>query len=125
MSLGDAWGQESESYQGALDIARVTGQAFEQAAPGVLQTAEANKFPGESTLDAIGRLLPQLALAANQRELLKIQLERAQRGQPPLDASNYGLGVNVGLSPDTQKMLLIGAAGLAAVLLLPRLLGRR
>lgn len=48
-----------------------------------------------------------------QRELLKIQNQRAAQGLPPLDVSQYTPGVNVGIASDTQRtlMLVAGAAG--------------
>lgn len=48
-----------------------------------------------------------------QRELLKIQNQRAAQGLPPLDVSQYTPGVNVGIASDTQRTLLLvaGAAG--------------
>ena len=112
MNLGDTWGNDP------------TLQAIDAAAPGVVAQAQ-QAFPGEDILTAIAKMAPQLLLANNQRQLLNIQLQRAQNGQTPLDASQFGLGVNVGLSPDTSKMLMIGGAALLAVFLLPRLMGRR
>lgn len=63
-----------------------------------------------------------------QQKLLKIQLERARAGQPPLDVGAYvdpNQGVNVGLNPGTQKTLLWLGGGIVGAWLLSRLLGRR
>lgn len=92
--------------------------AVETAAPGIMDKAAAMAREGESIIDALARAASTLALADSQRRLLNIQLERARRGQPPLDSSQYGLGVNVGLSP--QTILLIGGVLIAALLLLRR-----
>lgn len=78
------------------------------------------KLPGEDYIAAALRVAQSYVMADSQRRLLNVQLERAQQGLPPLDSGQYGLGVSVGLSPDVQKMLLIGAAALAAVFLLKR-----
>lgn len=57
-----------------------------------------------------------------QRELLKIQNERARQGLPPLDVSQYTPGVSVGVESSTQNTLLllvgiiVGGAVLAKVL---------
>ena len=59
-----------------------------------------------------------------QKDLVKLQLERARQGLAPIDTSQYAPGVNVGLSSDTQsamtKWLLIGGAVLIAVMFLRR-----
>lgn len=65
-----------------------------------------------------------------QQQLWNVQLQRAQAGLAPLNINptQYGLPgptVGVGLSADTQKFLLYAGIGLAAVLLLPKLLGSR
>jgi hypothetical protein len=54
-----------------------------------------------------------IVLADSQRKLLNVQMQRAQQGLPPLDSGQYGLGVSMGLSPDTQKLLLYGVGALA------------
>lgn len=92
-----------------------TPQLFDQIAPGITTAAAQVAVPGEDWITSIMRVLPQLAMADHQRRLLNIQLERAQNNQPPLDMSNFGLGVNVGLSPQTQQLVLI--AVVAAVVL--------
>ena len=52
---------------------------------------------------------PQVVTGLSQLQLLSIQAQRAAKGLPPLNSQQYGLGVNVGLSSQTQ-MLLIGGA---------------
>jgi hypothetical protein len=52
---------------------------------------------------------------------MQLNLERARQGLPPVDPTQYsGLGVQVGLAPQTQNLILIGLIGLGAVLLLSR-----
>lgn len=58
-----------------------------------------------------------------QRELNKINLTRAQQGQPPLDSTQYQTGVNVGLGSSTQNTLITIAAVGGGVFLLSKLLG--
>ena len=57
-------------------------------------------------------------MADYQRRLLNLQLERARQGQPPLDVSQYGVGVNI-QAPQLNTVILLGV-GLLAVLLLRR-----
>lgn len=64
-----------------------------------------------------------------QKDILNMQLDRAQHGLAPLDIDPQTMGlpgaqVSVGLSSSTQKMLMYGAMGLAVLLFLPKLLKR-
>lgn len=49
-----------------------------------------------------------------QKQLNEINLQRAQQGLPPIDASQYQAGVNVGVSNSTQNTVLIVVGVLAA-----------
>lgn len=65
-----------------------------------------------------------------QKKVMDLQLQRARAGLPPADINmeQYGLtgpSVSVGLSSTTRTMLLYGGVGLAAVYLLPKLIGKR
>lgn len=59
-----------------------------------------------------------------QKDLLKLQLERARAGLPPLDSSQYAPTINAGLAPATQgavtQWILIAGAILVGVMLLKR-----
>ncbi len=63
-----------------------------------------------------------------QKKVVDAQIARAQAGLPPLDIdmSRYGIGpqATVGISGDTQKLLLWIAAGAGAIYLIPKLLKR-
>ncbi len=67
--------------------------------------------------ETAAKVASTLVMANYQREMLNAQLDRAKAGLPPLNASQYGLGVNVGLSPDTQKLLLYGALAIGGIAL--------
>lgn len=61
-----------------------------------------------------------------QRDLLRVNSERAAQGLAPIDVSQYsGAGVNVGLASGTQNTVLIVAGVLAGTVLLSSLLKRR
>lgn len=61
-----------------------------------------------------------------QGQLNKINLQRANLGQPAIEAQDYQAGVQVGVSRSTQNTVLIVAAGIiGAVLLSSRGGGRR
>jgi hypothetical protein len=90
--------------------------ALETVAPGINGLMVDTAMPGESWETVLQRLLPMLAATYQQRQILNIQLERAKAGLPPIDAQQFGAGVNVGIAPELQKMLLISGAALLAVL---------
>lgn len=105
-------------YAGGLQLAYEN--ALAQQDPGLAQAVKQSALPGEDWISAAFRVAQSAVLAESQRRLLNVQIERAKQGMQPLDASQYGLGVNVGLSPQTLKMVGIGAAALVVVLLLAR-----
>lgn len=70
------------------------------------------RVPGEDYIDTALRVAQSYILADSQRKLLNVQLARAEQGLPPLDSSQYGLGVSLGLSADTQKWIMYGAGAL-------------
>ena len=92
--------------------------ALESVAPSITQKIAQQGGNGESWTDTLQRVLPLLATTYQQKEILNIQLERAKQGLPPLPNSQFGLGVNVGLSDDVKNYLLIGGIALAAVFLM-------
>ena len=109
-------------YSYALLTDPNSAAALDSVSPGLSTQIASQASPGESLLQAALRLAPTLVMANSQRQLLDVQLQRAQQGLPPLDASQYGVGVSVGLSPDVQKYLLIGGVALlAAIFILPRI----
>jgi len=117
--LGDAGTQAAFSY-GELTPEYVS--AVEQIAPGITQSANLVAWPGESFVDSLSRVVTTLTMADAQRQLLKVQLQRASQGLPPLNSSQYGLGanVNVGVSPEVQTLLKWGGAALLAALIVPK-----
>jgi hypothetical protein len=64
-----------------------------------------------------------------QSDLNELNLERARRGQPPLNVSQYAAQsapqVRAGLTPDTQSLLIYGGAALAGVWLLSSFIRKR
>lgn len=96
------------------------GAALEEIAPGINQ-AIADSTEGESWMDTLKRIIPSLTMTAQQYQLMQLNIERAKQGLPPIDISAYsGVGVNVGLSPDTQKLIIYGGLALLAVFALKR-----
>lgn len=63
----------------------------------------------------------------SQQKILDLQLSRAKAGLAPLDIdpATFGIAgpqVTLGISSDTKKLLMMGGAVFAAVILLPKLL---
>jgi len=93
--------------------------ALEEAAPGVTTAVAQAQKPNESWPDTLVRILPNLAMGAQQIELMIINAERARKGQPPLDARAYsGAYVNVGLDPNTQRLVTYAGLGILALFVL-------
>jgi len=98
---------------------------FQNDDPALANVIATQQAPNESYFDSMLRVANSLILADSQRRLLAVQLERAKNGQPPLNSSQYGLGVSVGLSPDIQKMLMFGGAALLGLYFFSNSRGRR
>lgn len=75
----------------------------------------------QSFVDTVTKAAAAILPMVQQQKMLKIQLQRAAAGQPPLDVGAYtdpNQGLQVGLNQGTQKTLLyIGGGVLAAILL--------
>lgn len=59
-------------------------------------------------------------------QLNQINVERAKLGLPAIDTSAYtGVGVRVGLAPQTQQLLIYGGLALLAVMVFQSVMKRR
>lgn len=124
-----AWDEDAQEYipavstpsQSTAEIPLEYKLVFDQAAPGLTEKiAEAQK-PGESWTDTYGRIASSLLMTIQQYKLINYNTERAKKGLPPVDIASYsGVGVNIGLSPSTQQLLLFGGLAVAALVLLTR-----
>ena len=65
-------------------------------------------------------LAKQGITAFNSFELQQINFARARKGLAPLNPGAYSPQVGVNLAPDTMKMIMYGALGLGAIMLLKR-----
>jgi hypothetical protein len=91
--------------------------SINQTAPGLLDQADKISVPGEDWISSVSRALQTVAMADYQRRIVNVQLERAKQGLPPLDSSNFGLGVSVGISP---QIMLLGVGAIVALFMLAR-----
>jgi hypothetical protein len=100
----------------SLEVPTAYAMSLEDIAPTITQRVDAAQLPGESWIDTLQRLLPTIATTYQQSQLLKVQMDRAKAGLPPLDVTQYAAGVQVGLSPETKKLLVITALGLGGLI---------
>jgi len=93
--------------------------ALEGAAPGVTPLIGEAQNPNENWTVTLTRILPQLTLGVQQLQLMQINIDRARKGLPPLDARAYsGAYVNVGLDPNTQRLVTYAGLGILALFVL-------
>ncbi len=115
-TLGDRWGAEtSPSGQ-----AGAWANAIESIVPGASSAAVSATGPGDNYIDKLLQVATAYITTDAQRRLLNVQIERARAGMPPLDMSQYGVGVNVGLSPETLKLIGLGLGAFALVYFVSR-----
>jgi hypothetical protein len=106
-----------------MDI--TTAEAINTIAPNATEVIAQNQTPGEPWYQTAERILTGLIMTNQQNELMKLNIERARQGLPPIDINRYsGVGVNVGLSQGTQNLVLYLALGAGALMLLNSLMKR-
>ena len=100
--------------------------ALESIAPTITQKIATQQHRDEPWWDTWSRIASSVVMANQQRQLMQINVDRAKRGEPPLDIAQYsGVGVNVGLSPQTQALVTYGGIALLAFLVFNTLARRR
>jgi hypothetical protein len=121
------WDEESQSYVPATStpdaatfaIPAAYKMALEDAAPGVTTAIAQAQTPNENWTETLTRILPNLTMGVQQLQLMQINVDRAKKGLPPVDAQAYsGAYVNVGLDPNTQKLVTYAGLGILALFVL-------
>lgn len=118
---------ESEMDAGNIPVGMSREQylAVESFAPNASVIISQNQTQGESWIDTAEKILTSLVMTNQQRQLMQLNIERAKQGLPPIDINRYsGVGVNVGLSQGTEKLVLYLALGAGAFLLINSLMKR-
>lgn len=118
--LGETFDPSSDGVAIALNPDAVWESALESVAPGTTAIVQQQAAPGENWYDTLARSLPILAATYQQKQILDVQVDRARKGLPPLNASQFAAGVQIGLTPDIQKLLVYGAIGIGAAIFLAR-----
>lgn len=87
-------------------------------APSTLAAMDTSNPTNVSWLDSLISALPAVSTFITSQQLAQINIERARKGMPALNPAQYAPQVGVGLNPQTRQMLMWGALGLGAFLLL-------
>jgi hypothetical protein len=96
-------------------------EKLESVAPGISQIVADQNKPGEPWYSTLERALTGLSATYYQTQILQTNIERAKIGLPPLTGTDLpATTVAVGLSRDTQNLIMIVGAGLLVGLLLMR-----
>lgn len=100
-----------------MDVAQAN--AIASFAPDANKIIAENQSPGEPWYETAQKLMTALVMNDQQRQLMKLNIERAKRGERPIDINAYsGYGVNVGLSQGTERLVTYALLGVGAFLLL-------
>lgn len=110
----------------ASDLTPTWATALETIAPTISQKINSQQQADEPWWETWSRIATAVVMTAQQRDLMRINVERAKQGLPPLDVASYtGVGVNVGLSQQTQQLVTYGGLALLAFLVFNTLARRR
>lgn len=90
--LGSTFDPEQNSIE-TPDIAPddAYSDALELIAPNVTENIAQQQSGGETWMDTLQRMLPQLSASDPQLLALQAQLRQAQQGLPPLDPSSFAI----------------------------------
>ena len=82
--------------------------------------------PSQTGVTSWPDLISKGLTALQTYQLNQINVERAKMGLPPIDTSAYtGVGVRVGLAPQTQQLIIYGGLALLAVMVFQGFMKRR
>ncbi len=88
-------------------------------------TAEPATGWGQDVLDFFKQAVPAYYQNRAQSDLIKLNISRAERGLPPIDASGVAPQVNVGMSAGMTKLAYVAVGGLVLVGLLSVIKSRK
>lgn len=109
-------------------------QQVESEAPELLEglgaeaAAGVQNAGGSSWADMFLKIAAPALQIYQQRKVMQMQLKRAEQGLPPLPTEQLApppMAAKIGLDNSTMKMIGFGAVGLAAIVVLPKLMKRR
>jgi hypothetical protein len=110
----------------ASDLTPTWTVALESIAPTITQKIATQQQRDEPWWETWSRIASSVVMANQQRQLMQINVDRAKRGEPPLDIAQYtGVGVQVGVSQNTQQFLTYAGIAVLGFLLINTLARRR
>ena len=110
----------------ASDLSPTWAVALESIAPTITQKIASQQQADEPWWETWSRIASSVVMANHQRQLMQINVDRAKRGEPPLDIAQYtGVGVQVGVSQNTQQFLTYAGIAVLGFLLINTLARRR
>jgi len=109
----------------ASDLTPTWTVALETLAPTITQKIVSQQQRDEPWWETWSRIASSVVMANQQRQLMQINVDRAKRGEPPLDIAQYsGVGVQVGVSQNTQQFLTYAGIAVLGFLLINTLARR-
>ncbi len=90
--------------------------------PGVLPEAS-SKGPSD-WITGIVSALPKISAFLTAEQLAQVNIDRAKKGLPALQTSQYAPQVGIGLDPGPSKLTTLISIGIAGIIIVPRLLKR-
>jgi hypothetical protein len=109
----------------ASDLTPTWTVALESIAPTITQKIASQQQADEPWWETWSRIASSVVMANQQRQLMQINVDRAKRGEPPLDIAQYtGVGVQVGVSQNTQQFLTYAGIAVLGFLLINTLARR-
>jgi hypothetical protein len=105
--------------QSTTEIPQMFRVVLDDGLPGFSKLVDEGKKVGETWTDAAIRLATGIAMGVQQFQFMQINVDRARKGQAPIDSKAYsGAYVNVGLDPATQKLVTYAGLGILALFVL-------
>jgi hypothetical protein len=80
---------------------------------------------GQTLSSFVSQVLGPLASAYQQKQIIDVNIKRAEQGLQPLDVSQIAPTVNVGVSPQVQQMGIIAGLGIAALIVTVMVISRK
>jgi hypothetical protein len=111
----------ADTYIGFTNAVDQLQTQADTIAPGFNEKVAQAAAPGEDYITTAQRIMTAVTMTYQQQQLMSLNIERAKQGLPPLDIAQYtGVGVNIGLSPATQQLVMVLGLGLLGILFLGR-----
>lgn len=100
-------------------LAGLTQEEWDWVMNGTVQSpsgASISVSDTNSLLSTIKEIFQIYGTYEMQRALNDINIERAKQGMPPISAADAGVGVGIGLDPQSRQMIYFIGAGIALAL---------